>query len=111
MVPGTAIAAVADIFPPEGRGKAIGWIITATGISATIGIAMVAFLLDVGGWRLPFYVIGGVVLALWALLWVWFPHGPVAVVLFPLSGSRGQRDGLVCDGRQRAVANCVFRSV
>ncbi len=74
MIPGTAIAAVADIFPPEGRGKAIGWIVTSSGISATIGVAMVAFLLDVGGWRLPFYVIGGVTLALWPLLWVWFPQ-------------------------------------
>ena len=74
MIPATAIAAVADIFPPEGRGKAIGWMMSATGISATIGIAMVAFLLDVGGWRLPFYVIGGIVLVLWALLWVWFPQ-------------------------------------
>ena len=74
MVPAIAIASMADIFPPEGRGKAIGWIVTASGISATIGVAMVAFLLDVGGWRLPFYVIGGVTLALWPLLWVWFPQ-------------------------------------
>jgi len=74
MVPPTAIATVADIFPPGGRGKAIGWMISAGGVSATLGVAMVAFLLDVGGWRLPFYVIGGVVLSLWALLWVWFPQ-------------------------------------
>ncbi|MCH7843305.1 MAG: MFS transporter [Chloroflexi bacterium] len=74
MIPANAIAAVADIFPPERRGKAIGWIITATGISATIGVAIVAFLLDVGGWRLPFYVIGGIALVIWALLWVWFPQ-------------------------------------
>ena len=74
MVPSIAIAAMADIFPPEGRGKAIGWLVTAAGISTTIGLAMVAFLLDVGGWRLPFYVIGGVTLVLWPLLWVWFPQ-------------------------------------
>ena len=74
MIPPIAIASIADIFPPEGRGKAIGWIITATGIGATIGLAMVAFLLDVGGWRLPFYVIGGATLVLWPVLWVWFPQ-------------------------------------
>lgn len=73
LIAPSAIAAVADIFPPEGRGKAIGWIISATGISA-VGVGLVAFLLDVGGWRLPFYVVGGVALALWALLWVWFPQ-------------------------------------
>ncbi len=74
LIAPSAVAAVADIFPPEGRGKAIGWIMSATGISAALGVAMVAFLLDAGGWRLPFYVIGGVALVLWALLWVWFPE-------------------------------------
>lgn len=64
MVSPTAIAVVADIFPPEGRGKAIGWILTGRGIGATIGVAVVAFLLDVGGRRLPFYVIGGMTLVL-----------------------------------------------
>ena len=108
MVPPSALAAVADIFPPEGRGKAIGWIISAAGISATLGVAMVAFLLDVGGWRLPFYVMGNIV----GLV----PPkptatGPVAVVLFPLPGGRVQLDGMVCAGRQRAVANGVSRRV
>ena len=74
MVSPASIAAVADIFPPEGRGKAIGWIMTASGISAAIGVAMVALLLDVGGWRLPFLVFGGMTFVLWALLWVWFPQ-------------------------------------
>ena len=74
MVSPTSIAAVADIFPPEGRSKAIGWIMTASGISAAIGVAMVALLLDVGGWRLPFLVFGGMTFDLWALLRVWFPQ-------------------------------------
>ena len=74
MIPPNSFALVFDIFPPEGRGKAIGWLISATGIGASLGVALVAFLLDVGGWRLPFYVVGGVTLALCALLWVWLPQ-------------------------------------
>ena len=35
---------------------------------------MVALLLDVGDWRLPFLAFGGMTFVLWALLWVWFPQ-------------------------------------
>jgi len=62
MIPPNCISAVADIFPPERRGKAIGWLVSATGISAALGIAIVAFLLSVGGWRLPLHAIGAVTL-------------------------------------------------
>lgn len=74
MVPPNSIAAIADVFPPTGRGKAMGWLISATGISAAVGVPLVAFLLDAGGWRLPFYVMGTVSLGVWMLLWVWFPR-------------------------------------
>ena len=74
MVPPNSIAAIADVFPPTGRGKAIGWLISATGISAAVGVPLVAFLLDAGGWRLPFAVMGTVSLAVWLLLGVWFPR-------------------------------------
>jgi DHA1 family inner membrane transport protein len=74
MVPPNSIAAVADIFPPTGRGKAIGWLISATGVSATVGVPLVAFLLETGGWRLPFAVMGTASLVVWLLLGVWFPR-------------------------------------
>jgi DHA1 family inner membrane transport protein len=74
MVPPNSIATVADIFPPEGRGKAIGWLASASGVSAALGVAIVALLLDLGGWKMPFYVIGTLLLILWVLLWVWLPR-------------------------------------
>ena len=74
MVPPNSIAAIADVFPPTGRGKAIGWLVSATGVSAAVGVPMVAFLLDAGGWRLPFSVIGTASLVVWIFLWVWFPR-------------------------------------
>ena len=74
MIPPNCFAAVADIFPLERRGKALGWLVSATGVSAALGVAMVAFLSSTGGWRLPFYAIGTISLVVWALLWVWFPQ-------------------------------------
>jgi predicted MFS family arabinose efflux permease len=74
MVPPNSFAAIADIFPPTGRGKAMGWLVSATGVSAAVGVPLAAFLLDAGGWRLPFYVIGTACLVVWILLWIWFPR-------------------------------------
>lgn len=73
MIPPNSMATAADIFPPEQRGKAMGWLISATGLGTAFGIPMVALLTKAGGWRLPFYVIGMLLLILWILLWVWFP--------------------------------------
>jgi DHA1 family inner membrane transport protein len=44
------------------------------GVSAALGVALIAGLLGAGGWRLPFAVLGLAVLGLWSLLWVWFPR-------------------------------------
>lgn len=76
MVPPNSIATLADIFPPTGRGKAMGWVVSASGTGAAVGVPLVACLLGVGGWRLPFYVIGTASLGVWLLLWVWFPPRP-----------------------------------
>ncbi len=43
MVPPNCIAAIAEVFPPTARGKAIGWLVSATGVSAAFGVPMVAF--------------------------------------------------------------------
>jgi predicted MFS family arabinose efflux permease len=73
MIPPNCLATIADVFPPAQRGKAMGWVISATGLGTAFGVPLVALLTDIGGWRLPFYVIGALLLLLWGLLWVWFP--------------------------------------
>src|SRR5262249_11693075 len=70
----SSIAAIAEVFPPTGRGKAIGWLLSATGISAAVGVPLVACLFGAGGWRLPFAVMGTASLVIWILLWCWFPR-------------------------------------
>ena len=74
MIPPNCIATVADLFPPEQRGKAMGWVLSATGLGMAFGIPMVALLTDIGGWRFPFYVMGLLLLINWGLLWKGLPH-------------------------------------
>jgi len=74
LIPANCMATVADVFPPEQHGRAMGWLLGASGLGAAFGIPMVALLTDVGGWRLPFYALGTLLLSLWVLLWVWFPR-------------------------------------
>jgi MFS transporter, DHA1 family, inner membrane transport protein len=76
LVPPNGIAMIAEVFPPEGRGQAIGWFVTASGVGVVLGVPLVAGLLGVGGWRLPFAVVGAAVLGIWLLLWVWCPRSP-----------------------------------
>jgi predicted MFS family arabinose efflux permease len=76
MVPPNILAVLADIFPPTERGKAIGWYLSATGVSTAGGVPLVACLLEAGGWRLPFAVLGTASLVVWGGVWVWCPSSP-----------------------------------
>src|SRR5882724_884846 len=76
LVPPNGIAMLAEVFPPEGRGQAIGWFVSASGVGVVLGVPLVAGLLGAGGWRLPFAVVGAAVLSIWLLLWVWCPRSP-----------------------------------
>ena len=73
MIIPNCLATVADVSPRPSAVKAMGWVISATGLGTAFGVPLVALLTDLGGWRVPFYVIGALLLLLWGLLWVWFP--------------------------------------
>ena len=76
MIPPNSMAAISDAVSPEQRGRAIG---AAQGImqsAVVIGVPVVAVLASVANWRLPFLVVGGLLLATFACSWLWYPKSP-----------------------------------
>jgi len=71
-----ATAIVADVFPPAARRQPLGWLVSASGVGAAVGVPGVACVLAVGGWRLPCGVLGLAMRGVWGLFWVWLPPGP-----------------------------------
>ena len=50
-----ALAIVADIVPPERRGRALGTVMTAFSVASVLGVPFGLTLADLGGWRAPFF--------------------------------------------------------
>jgi predicted MFS family arabinose efflux permease len=74
MIPPNSMAAIADHFPPPQRGTPIGILISASFFGVAIGTPLIALLADIGGWRLPFYMVGGLLVTVLGLQWYWFPQ-------------------------------------
>jgi MFS family permease len=74
LIPPNSIAALADVFSPTERGKAVGWLLSVAGVGAVVGVPLIACLLEAGSWRLPFAVMGTASLGVWLLFWLWFPR-------------------------------------
>jgi predicted MFS family arabinose efflux permease len=74
MIPPNSMAAIADHFTPAQRGRPISLLVSASFLGAVCGIPVVALLGELGGWRLPFGVIGGLCVALWGCQWLWWPR-------------------------------------
>ena len=75
MILPTIMAALADNLPPEKVGKAVGFITSSSWVGVAVGVPAIALLGYIGGWRLPFYITGGLSLAVWVPLWLWLPSG------------------------------------
>ena len=76
MIPPNSMAAISDVVSPERRGRAIG---VAQGIMASavvIGVPAVAILTSVADWRMPFLVVGGLLLTTFVFSWFWYPKNP-----------------------------------
>ena len=74
MIPPNSIAIIADQFAPAERGRPISLIISASLLGPALAIPLVALLAELGGWRTPFGVLGGLCLLLWGLHWLWLPR-------------------------------------
>jgi predicted MFS family arabinose efflux permease len=74
MIPPNGMAALADHFPPAQRGRPMSILISASFLGPVFAIPLVALLGNLGGWQLPFGVVGGLCLVLWGLSWIWWPR-------------------------------------
>jgi len=75
MILPTIMAALADNLPPEKLGKAVGFITSSSWVGVALGVPAIALLVYIGGWRLPFYITGGLLLAVWVPLYLCLPSG------------------------------------
>ncbi len=59
--PATALAlsVIADVIPPERRGKALGAVMGAFAVASVFGVPAGLELARLGGWRLPFFAVAG----------------------------------------------------
>jgi len=67
------LAIVGDIVPPVRRGAATGIIMTAFSVAAAFGVPFGLFLAGHFGWPSPFFLLAGLALANWILLWRLLP--------------------------------------
>jgi predicted MFS family arabinose efflux permease len=86
--PATSIAGaiVADVIPPERRGRATGAIMGAFSVASVFGIPLGLELASLGGWQLPFFAVAGLGLVVTALAITMMPP-----VTQHLAAQRGQR--------------------
>lgn len=54
-----AFSIIADVVPVERRGRAVGTVMSAFSIASILGVPAGLELARVGGWRMPFFVVGG----------------------------------------------------
>ena len=54
-----SLSIVADIVPPERRGRAMGAVMAAFSVASVLGVPAGLWLSQVGGWRLPFFGVSG----------------------------------------------------
>lgn len=74
--PATALAMsiVTDAVPAERRGRAMGAVAGAFSVASVVGVPIGLELARRGGWRLPFFAIGGLGLLFNALVFAWLPQ-------------------------------------
>lgn len=71
--PASVMAAVGDLYPPQRRGMAMGWLNAGFGLAAVAGVPAVGVVDGLFGWRWAFAATGGVLLVLAGLVHTLFP--------------------------------------
>jgi DHA1 family inner membrane transport protein len=73
MIPPNSMAAIADVLTPAKRAKAFGILMAAASMSSVVGVPLIAVMASIGGWRVPFLVIGSLLFLCAVLHWFWYP--------------------------------------
>ena len=73
-LPATAVGVLSDVISPARRARAITAMLSVQGVVAGVTVPMVAVLADLGGWRLPFVVVGALLASALLVNWLWFPR-------------------------------------
>jgi predicted MFS family arabinose efflux permease len=83
-----SLSIVADVVPPERRGKAMGAVMGAFSVASVIGVPLSLQLSIWGGWRLPFLVVGALGLGVTAAVAASLPalRGHLDRTATPLDG-------------------------
>jgi predicted MFS family arabinose efflux permease len=55
-----ALSVIADVIPPERRGKAMGAVMGAFSVAQVLGVPAGLYLASHGGWYMPFFVVAGI---------------------------------------------------
>jgi DHA1 family inner membrane transport protein len=71
--PASVMAAVGDLYPPQRRGMAMGWLNAGFGLAAVAGVPAVGVVDGLFGWRWAFAATGSVLLVLAGLVHTMFP--------------------------------------
>jgi predicted MFS family arabinose efflux permease len=71
--PASVMAAVGDLYPPQRRGMAMGWLNAGFGLAAVAGVPAVGIVDGLFGWRWAFAATGAVLLVLAGLVQAAFP--------------------------------------
>jgi predicted MFS family arabinose efflux permease len=73
-------ALVADLIPPERRGRAMGIVMASFSLASVLGVPCGLFLAHHFGWWIPFYVLAGLGAIIWTSAWRFIPHVPAGPV-------------------------------
>ena len=66
-------AIVADVVPPQDRGKALGFVMAAFPIASVLGIPLAIYITQHLGWKAPFLLLAGLSVGIWGLVWAFAP--------------------------------------
>jgi DHA1 family inner membrane transport protein len=76
--PASLMAATGDLFPPQRRGMAMGWLNAGFGLAAIVGVPLVGLVDGVFGWRWAFAATGACLVLLGGAVQLAFPLPPRA---------------------------------